>query len=823
MHPGGSRTPLPPSSLLACQSSAHTAASVVAGKAGVGQYGTTMTPQGSNGQVSRPGAAAGQSSPHSPRSNQSLPAAPGPSHGAARSFCDTSQAPAAKAVWLQAAAPPGPVLAAGVGKAVNRSHTTPSVPTWSGCQPSSVKMRERAQAAVAHHFEMVLQASTPEPSISRVAPTPATGTIAEPDDVSKEDLSASLDDSSAEASGSGFRTPSTSSLSGREVSPDSDNSQQKQRKASGLGMRCRRQSTGLVYNPGPSTVQAGNRRFSLARSSGGEQLLLPFQSNKAGTLAPTELSQEGIDSLAAKPLADEAVPNSVTCHIEAAAISSVRASGSNARASGGCESMARRCREAETLESFSEQTDESISELFNRYVSAENAHITLRTFWQLLRRCGDSKPECQHISPPHRRIARLEGLPWRAQSVWALLNRRTCLPEYSSSPLTGKNAVVCGAGPCGLRTALELALLGAQVVVVEKRATAEAFGRINRVHLWEWVKQDLLSWGAKIFDPPGGTFGGDNDFCHIGIGELQLLLLKSALLLGVNFRFACKAKEIEAGSLVCGHDTKLPCDFLFVADGANSTLSHALGLRSMAIGLRGKGSAIGVVANFTNNGTTEQKALRQFSWARQFNMPLFNDLKGVTQIDLENCVYYKGQTHHYMVMTPTKRSLLDAGVLRDGKDRCLLHGSNVDIQHLSTMVQSIAAFFGLPTELCESQGAMIFDFSGIKRLENAATMVDGVFVCAVGDALLEPFWPEGLGIMRGFMSAFDAAQAAVTATVDDARTAVAQTSSTYNILKSVTAQSASQCLQKDCKQYRLWPASRYILSPSWMPPERGAA
>merc|ERR1719269_210394 len=114
----------------------------------------------------------------------------------------------------------------------------------------------------------------------------------------------------------------------------------------------------------------------------------------------------------------------------------------------------------------------------------------------------------------------------------------------------------------------------------------------------------------------------------------------------------------------------------------------------MAIGLRGKGSAIGVVANFTNNGTTEQKALRQFSWARQFNMPLFNDLKGVTQIDLENCVYYKGQTHHYMVMTPTKRSLLDAGVLRDGKDRCLLHGSNVDIQRLSTMVQSIAAVFG---------------------------------------------------------------------------------------------------------------------------------
>merc|ERR1719247_2850425 len=113
---------------------------------------------------------------------------------------------------------------------------------------------------------------------------------------------------------------------------------------------------------------------------------------------------------------------------------------------------------------------------------------------------------------------------------------------------------------------------------------------------------------------------------------------------------------------------KLPCDFLFVADGANSELSHVLRLHSIALGLRGKGSAIGVVANFKNSGAPQQKALRQFSWARQFNMPLFNRLKAATSIDLENIVYYKAQAHHYMVMTPTKRSLLEVGVLHNGKD-----------------------------------------------------------------------------------------------------------------------------------------------------------
>merc|ERR1719201_2394189 len=136
-------------------------------------------------------------------------------------------------------------------------------------------------------------------------------------------------------------------------------------------------------------------------------------------------------------------------------------------------------------------------------------------------------------------------------------------------------------------------------------------------------------------------------------------------------------------------------------------------------------------------------------------------------------------------MTPTKRSLLQVGVLRDGKDRHLLDGSNVDIQRMTSMVQDIAAFFGLPTELCESQGAMIFDFSGIKRLENAAPTLGGVFVCAVGDALLEPFWPEGLGIIRGFMSVLDACTAMSFLGGDEAgdRKAAALVQETYNVLK----------------------------------------
>jgi len=559
--------------------------------------------------------------------------------------------------------------------------------------------------------------------------------------------------------------------------------------------RSRRDSSGLVLNPGLATVEfvegsARKSRYSLKMGIQGEQVLLPLHLRQAAPQVCAH-SREVTDE-------DRLRAPSKECKA------------GRKKANGDDDPF--RHESTLALPHFSvAPSSQSTSELFTRYISADNVAIACITFAQLTQRCGAPTAD-ERGEWPYRRLARLQGLPWRARSVWTLLDERARRQEYAGAPLAGRRAIVCGAGPCGLRAALELALLGAEVVVVEKRGEDDVFCRINRVHLWEWCVMDLLAWGAKIFDPPGGTFGGDTDFCHIGIGELQLLLMKSALLLGVEFRFEREAKGVEAGALICMNGERIPCDALLVADGANSALSRMLGLRSVATGLRGTGSAIGVVANFVNSRDPQQLSLRQFSWARQFNMPLFVKLREHTGIDLENIVYYKCWSHHYMVMTPTKRSLLQKGVLRDGRPDGLLRGSNVDIQQLSCMVRSIASFFGLPTLLCDSQGVMIFDFSGVKRLENAATTVDGVFVCAVGDALLEPFWPEGLGIVRGFHSALDAVAAVVIAARGETRAAMAQATATYNILKSVAAHSASQCLHKDMRQYRLAPRTRYIMS-----------
>lgn len=56
--------------------------------------------------------------------------------------------------------------------------------------------------------------------------------------------------------------------------------------------------------------------------------------------------------------------------------------------------------------------------------------------------------------------------------------------------------LIIGAGPCGLRTAIELAFLGAKVVLLEKR---DAFSRNNVLHLWPFAIQDLRGLGAKKF------------------------------------------------------------------------------------------------------------------------------------------------------------------------------------------------------------------------------------------------------------------------------------------------------------------------------------
>ena len=79
---------------------------------------------------------------------------------------------------------------------------------------------------------------------------------------------------------------------------------------------------------------------------------------------------------------------------------------------------------------------------------------------------------------------------------------------------------------------------------------------------------------------------------------------------------------------------------------------------------RGK-LAIAITANFVNKNSPEDNAVEEIGGLFYvFNQPFFDGLRDRGGIVLENLVYFKDDTH-YFVMTARKHSLLAKGVLRE--------------------------------------------------------------------------------------------------------------------------------------------------------------
>jgi len=86
---------------------------------------------------------------------------------------------------------------------------------------------------------------------------------------------------------------------------------------------------------------------------------------------------------------------------------------------------------------------------------------------------------------------------WKAKDLFNKFDERAKQPPYhKQKACSGRRVLVVGAGPIGLRAAVEAAFLGAQVDVVEKRT---AFNRNNLLHLWPFLITDLRALGAKKY------------------------------------------------------------------------------------------------------------------------------------------------------------------------------------------------------------------------------------------------------------------------------------------------------------------------------------
>uniref|UniRef100_A0A1Y1MLF1 F-actin monooxygenase n=1 Tax=Photinus pyralis TaxID=7054 RepID=A0A1Y1MLF1_PHOPY len=410
---------------------------------------------------------------------------------------------------------------------------------------------------------------------------------------------------------------------------------------------------------------------------------------------------------------------------------------------------------------------------------------------------------------------------WKAKALWKKFDARASHKCYARGKICPNTRVlIIGAGPCGLRTAIEAQLLGAKVVVVEKR---DRMSRNNVLHLWPFVIEDLRALGAKKFF--GKFCAGAID--HISIRQLQCILLKVALLLGVEVHTEVSfEKLVEPNSSekigwraefkpVEHPVSQYEFDVIVGADGKRNTLQ---GFKRKEF--RGK-LAIAITANFINKRTEAEARVEEISGvAFIFNQKFFKELNAETGIDLENIVYYKDDTH-YFVMTAKKLSLIEKGViLQDYPDTArLLSPENVDRDNLMEYARE-AAEFSTNYQMPDLEFAVnhygqpdvaMFDFTSMYAAENASKVIERhgykLFMILVGDSLLEPFWPTGSGCARGFLSSLDACWAIKGwgSGLSTPLEVLAERESIYRLL----AQTTPENLNKDCKAYTVDPSTRY--------------
>ncbi|XP_026023855.1 F-actin-monooxygenase MICAL2 isoform X5 [Astatotilapia calliptera] len=463
-----------------------------------------------------------------------------------------------------------------------------------------------------------------------------------------------------------------------------------------------------------------------------------------------------------------------------------------------------------------EEERDNVGKLFENFIQASTCKGALQAF-NVLCRCQNLDP-AEHSTFYNSLKAKVTS--WKAKALWSKLDKRMSHKEYrKGQACAGTKCLIIGGGPCGLRTAIELALLGAKVVVIEKR---DSFSRNNVLHLWPYTIHDLRGLGAKKFY--GKFCAGAID--HISIQQLQLILLKVALIVAVEFHINVEFVNLlepqenegvgwRAAIQPADHPVaNFEFDVVVGADGRRNTLE---GFKRKEF--RGK-LAIAITANFINRNTTAEAKVEEISGvAFIFNQKFFLDLKEETGIDLENIVYYKDNTH-YFVMTAKKQSLLDKGVvINDYSDtEMLLSGENVNQEALLCYAREAADFgtnYQLPTldfamNHCGQPDVAMFDFTNMYASENAALVRERfghqLLVALVGDSLLEPFWPMGTGCARGFLAAFDTAWMVKSwAQGQPVLEVLAERESIYRLLPQTTPEN----IAKNFEQYTLDPATRY--------------
>ncbi|KAF4132803.1 FAD binding domain [Phytophthora infestans] len=462
------------------------------------------------------------------------------------------------------------------------------------------------------------------------------------------------------------------------------------------------------------------------------------------------------------------------------------------------------------------QTDvaPTVRESFKAFASGQDLRDTLAAFNNLLADCcldGVKLQEPWHVYY-HIRDAVYSKLSFRHKQLFKLLDVRFSLDVFKRRPCANKRVCIVGAGPVGLRAAIELALLGGKVTVLEKRTK---FSRENMLHLWPWVVQDLASLGAKVLFK---NFCKSRTYFHVSTRQLQVVLLKVALLVGVKVYSATGFKSIVSPEENVGNpfysiktEPQIPvAEYTAVlgATGTNDLVAESAGITRFVFS---RNESLGIVCYFPNLETTDELKTKEFSWTTRLKHHMLDKMRDVG-IDLENVVYFRGDMH-YLVMTPKRQNLLIHDVVKqnyaDSKD--LVRKENVNHDALNVFVKNIVRFAGI-TRKTDFTRVNLIDFSQLTRADKAANILVSqgkkLYVGLVGDSLLEPVWHEGVGTCRGFLSALDGAWMIARIGRKTDEQLLAERHFAYQVMQRLAGHHRDE-MQKNVRKYTVNPKTRY--------------
>jgi len=292
--------------------------------------------------------------------------------------------------------------------------------------------------------------------------------------------------------------------------------------------------------------------------------------------------------------------------------------------------------------------------------------------------------------------------------------------------------------------------------------------------LWQGTADDLVAYGAKVFYPKFTNRHMGASPLHLGTREIQLVLLKNALLLGVSFSYGAELVGVQApdpsepsaswrawafspkggtqthqtaggvldfkpnkqaeyskgaGMGACNMVQATSLDATFVAapgaappDGAEALEFDALVLAEgewsntcKRLGFTKNidkfSTAIGLVINMVRDPLEPKTKDPNM---RSFTVKPFDPVgKLLTQagVGFEFAEYLKGETH-YIVVTIKKATLLKKKALREDKPGSeLLTRVNLDEAALMVLSREIATIIGLP------ETTAFCDFHGAKLFD----------------------------------------------------------------------------------------------------------